>query len=67
MPWPLHPQGKNPWYPLDRRLGGPQSQSGGSGEEKNLNPASHNLTLMEKKITSVKNCSGKYLDLRRMK
>jgi len=28
-------QGKSPWYPLDRRLGGPQSQSGRDGEEKN--------------------------------
>jgi len=27
-PWPLNPQGKGPWYPLDRKLGGPQSQSG---------------------------------------
>jgi len=23
-PWPLYSQGKSPWYPLDRRLGGPQ-------------------------------------------
>jgi len=23
-PRPLYPQGKGPWYPLDRRLGGPQ-------------------------------------------
>jgi hypothetical protein len=22
-PQPLYPQGKSPWYPLDRRLGGP--------------------------------------------
>jgi hypothetical protein len=22
---PLYPQGKNPWYPLDRRLGGPRA------------------------------------------
>jgi hypothetical protein len=28
------PQGKSPWYPLDRRLGGPQSRSGRGGEEK---------------------------------
>jgi hypothetical protein len=28
------PQGKISWYPLDRRLGGPQSRSGCSGEEK---------------------------------
>jgi hypothetical protein len=24
-----------PWYPLDSRLGGPQSQSGRDGEQKN--------------------------------
>jgi hypothetical protein len=23
-PRPLNPQGKSPWYPLDRRVGGPQ-------------------------------------------
>jgi hypothetical protein len=32
-PWPLYPQGKSPCYPLDRRLGGPQSRSGRGGEE----------------------------------
>jgi hypothetical protein len=37
MPWPLHPQGKSPWYPLDRRLCGPQNRSG-NGEEKNSQP-----------------------------
>jgi hypothetical protein len=37
-PLPLYPQGKSPWYPLDRRLGGPQSHSGGGGEEKNSQP-----------------------------
>jgi hypothetical protein len=31
------PQGKSPWYPLDRGLGGPQSRSG-RGEEKNSHP-----------------------------
>jgi hypothetical protein len=25
--WPLYPQEKSSWYPLDRRLGGPQSQT----------------------------------------
>jgi hypothetical protein len=34
-PWPLYPQGKSHWYPLARRLGGPQSQSERGGEEKN--------------------------------
>jgi hypothetical protein len=37
-PRPLYPQGKSPLYPLDRRLGGPQSLSGRSGEEKNTQP-----------------------------
>jgi len=27
-PWPLYPQGKGTQYPLDRRLGEPQSRSG---------------------------------------
>jgi hypothetical protein len=27
MLWPLYPSGKNPWYPLNSRLGGPQSWS----------------------------------------
>jgi hypothetical protein len=35
---PLYAQGKRPLYPLDRRLGGPQSQSGHGGEEKNFHP-----------------------------
>jgi hypothetical protein len=30
------PRGKSPQYPLDRRLGGPQSPSGRRGEEKIL-------------------------------
>jgi hypothetical protein len=34
----LYPQGKSPWYPLDRRLGGPQGLSGHGGEEKNSEP-----------------------------
>jgi hypothetical protein len=37
-PRPLYPQGKSPWYPLDRGLGGPQSRSGRGGEEKNSQP-----------------------------
>jgi hypothetical protein len=32
------PPGKEPWYPLDRRLGGPQSRSGQRGEEQILDP-----------------------------
>jgi hypothetical protein len=35
---PLYPPGKEPLYPLDRRLGGLQSRSGRGGEEKNSQP-----------------------------
>jgi hypothetical protein len=38
MTRPLYSQGKSPWYPLDRRLGGSQSWSGRGGEEKNSEP-----------------------------
>jgi hypothetical protein len=35
----LHdPAALSPWYPLDRRLGGPQKRFGGGGEGKNLDP-----------------------------
>jgi hypothetical protein len=34
-PQPLYSQGKSICYPLDRRLGGPQSHSGRGGKEKN--------------------------------
>jgi hypothetical protein len=33
-PQPLYPQRNRPQYPLDRRLGGPQVQSGCYGEKK---------------------------------
>jgi hypothetical protein len=32
----LYPWGKNPQYPMDRRLGRPQGQSGCCGKEKYL-------------------------------
>jgi hypothetical protein len=37
-PPPLYPKVKSPWYPLDRRLGGPQRRSGRGGLEKNSQP-----------------------------
>jgi hypothetical protein len=33
---PLYPRGKRPWYPLDKRPGGQQSQSGRCGVGKNV-------------------------------
>jgi hypothetical protein len=44
---PLYPQGKSPWYPLDRRLGVPHSRSGRGGEEKISQP----LPGLETRIT----------------
>jgi hypothetical protein len=38
MPLPLYPQGKSSRYPLDRRLGGPQSRCGRHGETKIFAP-----------------------------
>jgi hypothetical protein len=37
-PRPLYLQGESPWYPWNKRLGGPQSGSGRGGEEKNYQP-----------------------------
>jgi hypothetical protein len=34
----LYPQGKITWYPLDRRLRGPQNRSERGGEKKNSQP-----------------------------
>jgi hypothetical protein len=34
----IYSQGNIPWYPLDRKLGGPQSRSGRGGEEKYSQP-----------------------------
>jgi hypothetical protein len=39
MPYLLYPWGRSPQYPLYRRLDGPQSQSGHSGEEKDSQPS----------------------------
>jgi hypothetical protein len=37
-PQPLYSQRKSSWYPLDRRLSGPQSRSGRDSKEKNSQP-----------------------------
>jgi hypothetical protein len=39
MPWPLYHLGKSLWYPLDRRLSGPQSQYGWFYQDSNSNPS----------------------------
>jgi len=33
-PWPIYIRGKNPRYPLLRRMGGPKNRPGRGGEEK---------------------------------
>jgi len=44
------PQGKGPWYPLDRRLGGPWSQFGCGGKEKEISPPAVNQTMVTQPI-----------------
>jgi hypothetical protein len=36
MPRPLYPRGKSQWYPPNRRLDGPQGQSGRFEGKKNI-------------------------------
>jgi hypothetical protein len=61
---PPYPQGKSPCYPLDRRLGWPQSRSGRGGEEKNFQP----LPGLEPPITQpvVQRHTTVEMDLRQM-
>jgi hypothetical protein len=47
MPRPLHPRGKSPRYPLDRKVGGPQIRSGQSGEEKKITEECRELHNLE--------------------
>jgi hypothetical protein len=45
---PLYPREKGPQYPLDRRLGGPQSWSGRGGEKKKVSaPAGNRAPLIQ--------------------
>jgi hypothetical protein len=39
--------GKEPQYPLDRRLGGPQGRYGHYGEEKNFAPAENGTPAVQ--------------------
>jgi hypothetical protein len=48
--WSLYAQRKSPRYPLDRRLGGPQSWSGRGSEEKNSQPLPGLKTLITQPI-----------------
>jgi hypothetical protein len=44
-PRPLHPSGKNPRYPLDRKLGGTQSRFDGRCGEEKIPTSAGNRTL----------------------
>jgi hypothetical protein len=44
----LHAQGKSVKYPLDRKLGGPQSRSGRRGEEKILATSQTTISISGK-------------------
>jgi hypothetical protein len=51
-PLPLYLQGKSSRYPLDMRLGGPQSPSGCHGEAEKPLPPTGNLTLAVQPIVT---------------
>jgi hypothetical protein len=55
-PRPLYPHEKSPWYPLDRRLGGPQSRSGRGNEEKKIPAPTGNRTLESRSEFRPKHC-----------
>jgi hypothetical protein len=54
---PPHLQGNNPRYPLERRLGGPQSRSGRREEEKNFA-----LTIRTPDISGVQHIASLHTD-----
>jgi hypothetical protein len=58
-PLPLYPGGKSPRYPLDSRLGGPQSQFERRGGEKILDP-SGTCTVASSVVQSVANRYADY-------
>jgi hypothetical protein len=55
--WLLYPRRKDPQYPFDRRLSGPQNRSGGYGEEKNLLP----LPRIKPRVVQFVVCPYTYL------
>jgi len=57
MPWPLYPR-----YPMDRRMGGPQSWCGHDGERKFPAPA-RNLTLVIKPADAKKIFYTKFIGI----
>jgi hypothetical protein len=46
MPWPIYPREKSPQNPLDRKLGGLQSQSRPGGDPSNI-LYKINLTILD--------------------
>jgi hypothetical protein len=52
------PQEMSPCYPLYRGLGGPQSRSGGGGEEKNSQPKQYMIStlIMDNKLSQMRVC-----------
>jgi len=52
-PRPLYPQRKSPWYPLDRRLGGPQRRSNNNQSEEWLQPCLFVTVAWKEKTRSI--------------
>jgi hypothetical protein len=61
MPWPLYSQGKNPWCPLGRSLGGPQSSSGCYGGRREKSCTVRNWTQAVQPITNCYTDWGEYM------
>jgi len=58
QPWSLYPGEKSPRYSLERRLGGPQSRCGRSGEEKQSSTVQREGQIKERRL---KNCRKVHL------
>jgi hypothetical protein len=76
-PATLYPRGKDPWYPLDRRLVGPRAGLDAGARRKILCPCrglnpdrparSQTLYWLSYRDSKITRCSGEFLDLSGMK
>jgi hypothetical protein len=60
---PLYSRGNHTWYPLIRRLGGPQSRSGRCGEEKNFVPAENRTPARSESLYRLRLCTVLFIIL----
>jgi hypothetical protein len=63
MLWQFYTWRKSPWYTLDRRLGGPQSWSGGSGEDKIPCPFLGHPKYIQTKLVHFKGYEPSFINM----